>query len=112
MTMMAYMITMVVLVVLTVLAMYQGFYGKRTRLDNWLFRRDVMRENTKRRKAGGLKALAHLTEEQWEAHMEAFVDYQCSTGNYRDFTGLIPEWLESEGLPPSPFLARPQRQEA
>jgi hypothetical protein len=48
--------------------------------------------------------LSHLTDEQWQSHMEAFVDYQCSIGKYRDFEGLIPQWLESEGLPPSPLV--------
>lgn len=47
--------------------------------------------------------LSHLTDEQWRSHMEAFVDYQLHTGKYRDFEGLIPQWLESEGLPPWPY---------
>lgn len=48
--------------------------------------------------------LSHLTDEQWQSHMEAFVDYQLKTGKYSNFTGFLPEWLESEGLPPSPLV--------
>lgn len=63
-------------------------------------RRELVRRNRKRRPT----ALSHLTDEQWRSHMEAFVDYQCKAGKYHNFTGLIREWLEREGLPPSPML--------
>lgn len=46
--------------------------------------------------------LLHLTEEQWQSHAEAFADYCCGMGKYINFTGVIPDWLESEGLPPTP----------
>jgi hypothetical protein len=68
-------------------------------------RRSLLREyRRKQRPRSRPTMLSHLTDEQWRPHMEAFVDYQCSTGKYCNFTGLIPEWLESEGLPPSPLV--------
>ena len=68
-------------------------------------RRSLLREyRHKRRPRRRPTMLSHLTDEQWQSHMEAFVDYQCRTGKYRDFEGLIPQWLESEGLPPSPLV--------
>jgi hypothetical protein len=68
-------------------------------------RRDVLRAyRRKRRPMRRPTMLSHLTDEQWQSHMEAFVDYQLGTGKYHSFTGLIPEWLESEGLPPSPLV--------
>jgi hypothetical protein len=68
-------------------------------------RRSLLREyRHKRRPRRRPTMLSHLTDEQWQSHMEAFVDYQCSTGKYRDFEALIPQWLESEGLPQSPLV--------
>jgi hypothetical protein len=68
-------------------------------------RRSLLREyRHKRHPRRRPTMLSHLTDEQWQSHMEAFVDYQLNTGKYRDFEGLIPQWLESEGLPPSPLV--------
>jgi hypothetical protein len=101
-------LTTLVLVVVMMVAM-QAWTVKTPSSREWerrMVRRSVLRhmgENRKQRP----RALLHLTEEQWQSHMEAFVDYQCNTGKYRNFTGLIAEWLEREGLPPTPALTDP-----
>jgi hypothetical protein len=60
--------------------------------------RDIRRNHEKRP-----RLLLHLTEEQWQSHAKAFADYCCGMGKYHNFTGLIPQWLESEGLPSTPY---------
>jgi hypothetical protein len=47
-------------------------------------------------------ALAHLTQEQWNAHKSAWADRCYHVGRYKNMHTSLAGWLAAEGLPPTP----------